>query len=378
MTSNTNGDKQDERTQATTDLIERLDAVFATSAPIGDGRTPQNVYIEHRKAMAQAWTVTLTDPVARRRVQLDTQWSVTKAAREGQLTLLEVLLDLWVWNRDNFLWNVTLDEACRNDLLHNLRMNRYHDRAPENIFCEWSVSWYLDFPDEGDQVKRSRQWLNNHRHDLVHVCQSVLGHSLHSEYKDIHFPTLYSALAQFATDLLTYALAHGQGCSATQLNVRQLFFDIAHSRGGVLFARLLDLAQQYAPNVDQCGESLVHVLVRYAPLALLDKWASTPAWVDRALHSDWHQPSRLSHCNLACELSTYVSPTQAARLAHLSTLQQRWDTALFDALLQHFPVDLVRHMLLPYLEPPPGDAQPRPISPVSPKLHSLPQACVIA
>jgi hypothetical protein len=269
-------------------------------------------------------------------------------------------------------WSTTLfDAACRADILENLRTHAYRDPV-QTRRSSWAVSWGLDVVDNNAQVTV--------RHDIVHVCQSVLEHVMQLprfEQVAVRQPEVtLSALGMLVHAMQVPRVTEREQLAVCQLelihfvvkvldhsldkensialDVRHIFRTLAYSRGDVLVG-LVNLTQQRALTVDQCGESLVHVLFLHAPISALDEWLSRTDWIDQALHTDWCQPSLISQRNLTDELLSVNTPSNTQRLSRLVVLQERWNTyvrpAMIDTLLVYLPSDLVRHVLLPYLEP---------------------------
>jgi hypothetical protein len=329
---------QKERVQATEALVTRMDRAFATIAN-RQGRLPHDMYEERRLALAYAWRVTLIDPVARGLIQLDARWNVSKSTGEGMLTLLEVLLDLCVWGRGDSAWNVLFDDACRADLLGNLYGHSFRVRK-DKTRKHRCIAWHMD-PSDG-----SNNHENLHRHDLVYVCQSVIAHLM-------RYDTWYGrmlgepVMLHFVIQILGYVLERVPGCSVTHLDARHFFFMLAHSFNETLFTQAAALVHRCELTSDQCGESLVHIMVRYAFTINLQAWISNTQWLDQALHSDWNQPSHFLERDL-------TDRGLHARLDCLQTCQERWtlhiQPAMIHALHVHLPIDLVRYVVCPYLD----------------------------
>jgi hypothetical protein len=205
-----------ERKQATDALIARLDAAcILPTAPRGRSKRlpppPHQVYQWKRQEIKHAWAVKLADPVARKQIQLDRRWNVSKSAEEGMITLLEMLLDLWLWSDLDPGWDLIFDGACRSDLIDNVRCHSYHNHNRDQKVTYWAISWSLSVTNEYEKVV----YINNHaRHDIVHICQAVIFDACGG---------CGSTLEIFALAVLNHLLAVRSDCSAKQLDVRHLF-----------------------------------------------------------------------------------------------------------------------------------------------------------
>jgi hypothetical protein len=347
MEDSSNEERELKSKQVTEVLVKRLNDVFQSMPPANRGQVPCDMYDQKRKAVRDAWMPTLADPVARRHVHLDAQWSVTKSTLEGHLSLLEILISLCVAESKDSTWTDVFDTACRADLLDNLRMHTYHDHAATSGYKKfWATSWRVSFATTSSERQPTA---NNNRHDLVRVCQSALISVLNAA---LHRDTCNLELAHFIIDVLDHALTHGQGCSVTQIDVRRLFWCIANS--GPLLARLVELAHKHGLSIDQCGTSLASYMIRNASLGTLQTWASSQTWVDDALHSDWWQP-QLQPSQLSTSISVHRGKSKLpTRQEHFFALRQRWlnhnRPTIIEELLAQLPFVLVQHVLLPYFD----------------------------
>jgi hypothetical protein len=320
------------RTQVTEALIGRMDQVVASRKDL-EGRLPQDMYAALRQDLMHAWHITLADPVARRQVQLDKRWSVSKREDETMITLLEVLLDLCAWSQTR----LGVDDACSADLLDNLRRHPFRTHDDDNEEEE-------EKDNDNTRNLRAISWYStekHRRHGLVYLCQEVL------QYATMDEDATDIAFAYFVLEVLTYVLVRAQ-----DLRVHCVFYTLARSNSERLLTLSVALVHRYALTIDERGESLAHVMLFCARPHILDKWASTPAWVDQALHSDWDQPSHRSGNTV--EECQQLLPANNVRSVHIAALKQRWAThvkpAIRAALAIHLPItDLVQYIVMPCL-----------------------------
>jgi hypothetical protein len=335
----------DIRTSATRALLQRLDDAVNIELCDREWKTMEEIYAMRDRELRRAWIVTLKDPIARCHVQLDALWSVSKSANEVKMTLLEILLNFCKRERRDAIWHAAFDAECRFDLIENLRKHAYLE-APLGAILERAFSWMYLFSVASPSPRR----------DLVHICQVTLACALGLPVKEddrIRKPEFCPELAEFVVQVLVYALSHAVD---VHLDTRQLFFAIAHSRGGSLLSRLVDIAHRYAPGLDEYGESLARVMVIYSPLPTLRKWTASTSHMDKALHSDWVRSSWPSNGELYSQLDWYrCAALSTTRRTHFALLEQRWIThtlpLIADALLEWIPADVVQHVILPFVDP---------------------------
>jgi hypothetical protein len=315
-------------------FIKRLnDAVASALRRLALGKKKaRTIYATYPLEVRRVWTDLLTDPVARKHVRLAATWSVTTYQNEGRSTLLELLLHFCTFaNRANGRNKLCFNDTCFADLLENLRTHPYHERIHNTR--SWAVSWN----------EKTSHWIEFDSHDLGSVCQSILYNNNNSSSNNNPFIEHSSEFMMFVLEVLDHALDKSI-VARTQLHVYSLYCAIAHSQGGAWMARLIGYARKYLLFDMRFTDSFAYVMMSRAPLHTLDEWMQSD--VDYCLHSDWY------HFMCSLDLSNWSTPsTHASRLAHMTTLQQRWHASVINMLHAYVLSDVVQHVILPYLEP---------------------------